>query len=174
MGKRSSWFLYLAIACFIGITAIFIFAGYLGVYDTVYVSAGEYQQEIGSEFWWGQERIPFPYSIGATWGEPVRFRYEIDNRRFSTYTAIADATLWKGDRKVIDLFHQDISIGGFDKAVVDWTLSPEDLSKAGLEIGQYTVRIRRGEVELGKGIILGFNQSPPGYPVKPIPIPAPG
>jgi hypothetical protein len=38
--------LYLALACFAGLIAIFIADGYLGIYDTAYVTAGEYEQEI--------------------------------------------------------------------------------------------------------------------------------
>ncbi len=171
--KQGKLFLYLAIACFIGIVGIFIFAGYLGTYDTVYVASREFEQIIGPDFWNQSVRYPYPYSVGARWGEPVHFRYEIDNRRFSTYTATVDVSLWKSNEKLIDLFNKNISINSFDKATVGWTLSPEDLNRADLEAGQYTVKIKRGEVELGQGIILGFNLVEPGYPIKPIPAPLP-
>ena len=155
--KRRNLFLYLAIACFVGIIAIFVFDGYVGIYDTVYVTTGEYEQEIGPDFWQGQRPGSiYPYNIGARWGEPVHFRYEIDNRRSSTYSATVEASVWKSNEKVVDLFNQHILVSNFDKITLDWTLSPEELEGAGLEIGQYTVKIKRGEVELGQGIILGL------------------
>jgi len=158
--KKRNLFLYLAIACFVGIIAIFVFDGYVGIYDTVYVTAGEYEQEIGPDFWQGQpSRYPYPYNIGARWGDPVHFRYEIDNRRFSTYATTVEASVWQSNEKVIDLLSQDVSLSNFDKATMSWTLTAEELEKAGLEIGEYTVKIRRGEEELGQGIILDFRTS---------------
>lgn len=169
---RRNLFLYLAIACLAGIIAIFIVDGYLGIYDTVYVTTGEYKQEIGPDYWQSQRRgFAYPYHIPARWGESVHFRYEIDNRLFSTYSTTVEASVWKSNEKVTDLFSQDISVSNFDKVTMDWTLSAQELEKAGLEIGQYTVRIKRGEVELGVGIVLGFYSSEePGYP-KPLPAP---
>jgi len=169
--RRKLLFLYLAIACFIGIVAIFIVDGYVGIYDTVYVTSGEYPQEISPDFW--QRRVgdyAYPYHIGAEWGESVQFRYEIDNRRSSTYAATVEASVWKSSEKIIDLFNQDISISGFDKATMNWILPAEELEKAGLGVGQYTVRIKRGEEELGQGIILDFyNPEEPGYYPKVVP-----
>jgi len=143
-------FLYLALVCFIAIVVIFVFVGYLGIYDTVYVTTGEYTQEIGPDFWQGQSnRNDHPYRIRAEWGEPVHFRYQIDNRRFSSYSTTVEASLWKSGEKVIELFSQNISISNFDKAAMDWTLSPQDMQGANLEVGQYTMKINRGEVGLG-------------------------
>ena len=42
---RRHLFLYLALGCFAGLIAIFIVDGYVGIYDTVYVTAGEYEQK---------------------------------------------------------------------------------------------------------------------------------
>ena len=164
--RRKLLFLYLAIACFIGIIVIFIVDGYVGIYDTVYVTTEEYPQDIGPDFWQRQVLdYPRPYNVGAEWGEPVHFQYEIDNRRSSTYTATVDASVWKSNEKVIDLFSQNISISNFDKVTMNWTLSAQELEKAGLGVGQYTVRIKRGEEELGQGIILDFHSpEEPAYP----------
>lgn len=164
---RRDLFLYLAIACFVGLVAIFIVDGYLGIYDTVYVTAEEYEQRIEPDFWQGTPpgKYAYPYSIGAKWGEPVHFRYELDNRRFSTYSATVEASVWQSNEKVIDLFHQNISVSKFDKFTMEWTLSAQELERANLEIGQYTVKIRRGELELGQGIIISFRSSEePVYP----------
>ena len=170
--ERRILFLYLTLACFFGLIAIFIVDGYMGIYDTVYVTAGEYEQEISPDYWQGQRHgFAYPFHIGAKWGEPVHFRYEIDNRRFSTYSTAVEVTVWKSNEKVIDLFSQDISVAAFDKVTMDWTLPAQELAKAGLEIGEYTVKIKRGEVELERGIVLGFRS--PEEPVYPKPVPAP-
>ena len=155
--KRRNVFLYLAIACLVGIIAIFIFDGYVGIYDTVYVTTGEYPQEIGPDFWQDQSpRYAYPYQTGVKWGDSVQFSYEINNRLFSNYSTAVEASLWKSNEKVIELFYQNISVSNFDKVTMDWTLSFQEIEKAGLGIGQYTVKIKRGEVELGQGIILDF------------------
>ena len=39
------------------------------------------------------------YSLGARWGEPIPFRYEIDNRNFSTYSANVDVSVWRGGQE---------------------------------------------------------------------------
>ncbi len=170
--KHKNLFLYLTLACFFGLIAIFIVDGYLGVYDTVYITTGEYPQEIGPDYWQSQRRsFAYPYHIGARWGEPVHFQYEIDNRRFSTYTSTVEVTVWKSNEKVVDLFSQNISVAAFDKVIVDWTLPALELERTDLEIGEYTVKIRRGEVELGQGIILGFRY--PEEPVYPKAVPPP-
>ena len=49
--KRRNLFLYLTLVCFLGLIAIFIVDGYMGVYDTVYITAGEREQKIESDVW---------------------------------------------------------------------------------------------------------------------------
>ncbi|MFC1993525.1 hypothetical protein ACFLV3_06980 [Chloroflexota bacterium] len=169
--KRRSLFLYLAIACFFGILAIFVFDGYVGIHDTVVVTAEERPNEIDPEFWEGQNgRYDYPYYISATWGEPVQFRYEIDNRRFSSYSAVVEASLWKSNEKVLDLFNQNVSIPSFDEVTLEWALPAEELENAGFRIGEYTVKLKRGEVELGEGIILSFRSPEESVPKPPAPV----
>lgn len=154
---RRNSFLFLAIACFLGIIAIFIIDGYMGIYDYVYVSVGESEQEISPEYWQSQPwDYPYPYHVGVEWGGSVHFRYKIDNRRFSTYSATVEASVWKSNEKIIDLFGQGISVPAFDTTTMEWTLPAQELEKAGLGIGEYTIRIKRGDMEVGRGIVLGF------------------
>lgn len=171
--NRKNVYLYIALACLLGIIAIFVFGGYLGIYDTVYVSTGEYEQVIGPEFWQGQRPdTRFPYNVGARWGDTVRFRYMIDNRRYSGYSVDVEASLWQRDQKVKDLLKQNMSLASFDKATLEWQITAGEMEQAKLQIGQYTLKISRGGVELGSGIILGYYQETgPGNPLKP-PVPA--
>jgi len=169
---RRNLFLYLALACFVGLIAIFVFDGYVGIYDTVYVTAEEYEQEIGPDFWQGQTPSrAYPYQVGAVWGEPVHFRYQINNRSFSTYSAKVEASLWKSNEKLKDLFSQDIQLANSDEITMEWTLSSQEMINAGLEVSQYTVKIRRGEVELGQGIVLRFYSPQEPGTIKPVPPP---
>lgn len=158
---RRNIFLYLAIACFVGLIAIFFFDGYMGIYDTVYITTGEREQQIDPDYWQNQlPGYPYPYYISAAWGEPVHFGYEIDNHRFSTYSTTLEASVWKSNEKVADLFRGDISIPAFDKTAIEWTL-PANLTEkpATGVILEYTIKINRGEVELGQGIVLSFYPS---------------
>ena len=161
--RGKNLYLYLALACFVGIIAIFIADGYFGLYDTLYVTAQEREQEIESDIWqrpWVREE---GYRIDAEWVEPVYFRYEIDNRTFSTYLADVEASLWKSGEEVIELLDENISVASFGEATVDWTLRAEELEAAGFGVGEYSVEIRHGEVE--RKIVLSYY-----YPEK---VPAP-
>ena len=166
--KRRNLFLYLAITCLVSIIAIFVADGYLGVYDTIYVTSQEREQRIGPEYWTRQVLLPpggqFTYSVVANWDETVHFRYEIDNRRFSSYSTSIQASLWKENQKVFDLFSEDKSIEPFGKIVVEWTLDSKRIEEEGFSVGQYTVKIENKEVE--RRIRIGYHHEPgaPKYP----------
>ena len=138
--SKRNLYLYLAIACFIGIIAIFV-DGYLGIYDTIYITTGEWERTVGEAY----------YSIRADGDEKVVFRYELDNRRLLSYSTSIQASVWKENEKVLDLFSQDkLIIKPFDKAMVEWTLDSEELQSQGFYAGnntEYTVKIERNGVE---------------------------
>jgi len=165
--NRSNLYLYLALVCFVGILAIFVVDGYLGVYDTAYITFGEREQKIEAYSWqepWVKEQ---GYGIGTSWGEAVYFRYKIDNRTFSTYEAGVEASVWKSGVNIIQLLDESVSVAPFKAVTVDWKLRTEDLGEAGLGAGEsreYTVRIRRGEVE--RKIVVSYYVPVPGYPEK--------
>lgn len=167
---RRNLFLYLALACFIGLIAIFIVDGYLGIYDNIYVTVGEQEQIIESDYWLPGRSAPAGFEINyccidADWGQRVFFRYEIDNRRFATYDTLFEVSLWQENEKVLDLFSEEQSIGAFDKATMEWTLSTEDLEEPVLGISDaYTVKISYGEVARRIVVILY-------YPVEGVPSP---
>ncbi|MCK4331282.1 MAG: hypothetical protein KAW81_01890 [Dehalococcoidia bacterium] len=165
-------YLYLALACFVGIIAIFIADGYLGVYDTLYITVQEREREIEPDYWQQPRVDKYRYSIGAEWVEPVYFKYEIDSHCFSTYSTSVEASVWKSGEKIIELLNEDISIAAFDKVTVDWVLRAEALEEMGYGVGEYTIKIRRGEVE--REIVLNYRYpAEPVYPEK-MPPPPPG
>ncbi len=169
--KRRNLFLYLALACFVGIIAIFIVDGYMGIYDTVYIVAGEREQTIKADFWLRRYRASPPaYHISVEWEEKVFFCYEVDNRQFSTYSTPIQASVWKENEKLLDLFSEDESIKPFDKVRVEWTLDSEQLQSRGFSQGEYTVKIERKRVE--RKIRIGYHY-PPTRPVYPQKVPPP-
>ena len=161
-------FLYLAIVCFLGLLAIFVTDGYLGIYDTIKVTAGEYEQTIEPDQWY---RPYYQSSVSAVWGDKVFFTYELENRRFSSYSSRIQASVWKEKEKVIDLFFGDILTGPFGKMSAEWTLDSAMLEPTELRAEQYTVKIERDGVE--RNLLVHFNvpYSPGAPPIKPLPAP---
>ena len=97
----------------------------MGIYDTIYVTAGEREEKIEADFWLRQSLIKpagvkNAYYVSANWEEKIFFRYEIDNRQFSSYSAEIEVSVWHSQEKVLDLISQPISIAAFDKGQLEW------------------------------------------------------
>lgn len=163
--KHRNLYLYLALVCFVGIILIFVFDGYMGVYDTLVVQSGEYEQKIEETNW---ERDY--WSTAITWGDKAFFSYEVDNRRFSSYTDDIEVSVWQSQEKVADILVKEISVDAFNKAEIEWFVDsteilPEDIvSEQGSE---FSLLINRGEIER-KFII---HVRPEVSPIKTIPAP---
>jgi hypothetical protein len=158
--KRRNLFLYLTLACFLGIIAIFIFDGYMGFYDTIYLTTGEYEQKIEPDIW--MQPNPF-WSASVNQGGKIYFRYEVDNRRFSEYTADVAVSVWRSQTKVSDLLSQKVSLGGFARKQLEWEVDTTGLLPGDLPQGQgydFSVVIKMGEME--RRIIVYVNPIP--YP----------
>jgi hypothetical protein len=170
---RGKLFLYLALACFLALIVIFIADGYMGVYDATYVTTGEREEVIETDYWLRyppSETYRVTYYVSAEWGQRVFFYYEIDNRQFSSYSTMVEASLWQENEKLLDLFSEQKTIEPFDKAVAEWTLSPDELEQPAVGVSsQYTVKISYGEVE--RNIVVGYYY--PEEPVYPQKVPPP-
>ena len=165
--KRRNLYLYLTLACFFGLIAIFIVDGYMGVYDTVYVTAGEREQKIESDVWLREDKF---WSSGVNRGEKAFFRYEVANHRFSGYTADIEASLWRSQEKVQDLVLQPMAIAAFGKGQMEWVIDTAELVPSDAPLEQryeYTVMIKRGEIE--RNVIIYIDPGP--YAIKPVPAP---
>lgn len=166
--KPKKLFLYLAIACFAGLVAIFIVDGYMGIYDTIHITVGEYEQKIEASYW---ERNDVSWPVYANAGENVYFSYRIDNNRLSEYSTHIEVSVWQENEKVVDLFSQDVSIARLDEATVEWTLLSDDLYDTDFEVSErreYTVRINRGDVE--RRIVVAYYSSEVPLLPKPAPV----
>ena len=184
--KRRNLFLYLALACFGGIIALLVMSGYLGIFDTIYITTYGYtsptttgQQEIKVEpaFWlrpdyeWASDPPYVAMEVVAK--EKVYFRYEMANRRLSSYaadieisvwTANMEVSPWRAQERVVNLVSKPIVVAPFDKDQVEGVL---DTGK--LELGQiapdqyeypvkYSVIIKHGEIE--RKVLLLFVTKP--------------
>ncbi|MGB2814377.1 MAG: hypothetical protein WBC50_04920 [Dehalococcoidales bacterium] len=166
--KRRNLYLYLTLVCFFGIIAIFIADGYMGIYDTVYITTGEREQKIESDVW--QRDDPY-WSSGITRGEKGFISYEVDNRQFSSYEADIAVSVWRMQEKVRDVLSQHIIVGAFNKGRVQWEIDTTELVPPDAPPEQhfdYTLTIKRGEIE--RNIILYINPTPSSA-IKPVPAP---
>ncbi len=153
-------YLYLTLACFFGLIAIFIVDGYMGIYDSLEITAGEQPQTIETDEWLRQEKFGVR-GVWVNWDEKIFFDYEVDNRRFSSYSAEIEVSVWHSQEKVADLVSQHMQIGAFDKGQLEWVLDtvelkPDDISPE--QSYEFTVIINRGETE--RRVILFVNPSP--------------
>ncbi len=140
---RKQLFLYLTLACFFGLIAIFIVDGYMGIYDSLEITAGEQPQTIEADEWLRQEKFGVR-EVRANWEEKIFFRYEIDNRQFSSYTADIEVSVWHSQEKVRDLISQQLSVAAFDKGQLEWVMDTAGLIPEGIPPEQryeYTVII---------------------------------
>ena len=166
---RKFLFLYLALACFVGLLAIFVVDGYLGIYDTLEITAREQTQKIEPDEWLRQDRFR-KEEVRVNRGDNVSFTYEVDNRRFSSYRADIEVSVWHSQQKVRDLISQQLSIAAFDKGQLEWSLDNTELLTGDVPPEQpfeYTVIIKRGEIE--RKIIVYIN--PRTGPSKEVPAP---
>lgn len=169
---RKNLYLYLTLACFFGLITIFIVDGYLGIYDTLEIKAGEQSQTIEVDQWLQQEKFG-ARRVSANWEEKIFLRYEIDNRRFSSYTADIEAAVWHSQEKIYDLVSQHIQIDAFDKEQLEWVLDTAEFLPGDIPAEQgyeFTVIIKRGQIE--RNIIVYINPaaySSGGKVVPPLP-----
>jgi hypothetical protein len=148
--KHRNLYLYLALACFLGIILIFIFDGYMGIYDTITMTSGEIPVMVEPDQWQQQARFNFMPSTSVLYGEKVIFSYAIDNHRFSSYEADVSVSVWHNQLKVADLLSDTISAKAFDKGQLDWVFDTTQFVSGNISAGMsrdFTVAIKRGDIE---------------------------
>jgi hypothetical protein len=148
--KHKSIYLYLALACFLGIIIIFIFDGYLGLYDSLSVKSINLTQKVDTELWQQGDRFGYVPSVSVDSGGDIPFTYEVDNRRFYSYEATVAISLWNNQSKIMDIKSETLTLGAFGKGQVDWALNFDDYIPDNLPAGStydFTILINRGDVE---------------------------
>lgn len=158
--QRKNLYLFLTIAFFLAIIAIFIFDGYMGIYDTVSMTTQEREEVIEPDYW----SRDYPPSIWTEEGQDIYFSYELDNRLFSTYSADVEVAVWFGETKQSVLISQAVAIGGFDKEELEWVVDTSVLRPADIPENQdflFSVIIKRDGVE--RRIIVHVSSLLPRY-----------
>lgn len=167
-------YLYLALACFLGIILIFVFDGYMGLYDTVTLVNGEMSQEISFEQWQEQERWDYLPQYSAEAGNTVVFTYTINNRRFSSYNSDIDISIWKNQEKLAQILTTKIDVGAFSHDDINWNLDTTDLVTGNFtsERQPFTIIIKRGNFE--RKIVINIYSAGTNSKIIPIPVPIEG
>lgn len=167
--KNKNLYLYLALACFLGIILIFVFDGYMGLYESLTTTGVNYPQQVSEEQWQQEDRYGIPW-ISIETGGDTHFQYTVDNRRFSGYTAVVEVSLWYNQEELADLKSGTLTLGAFSKGEVDWVLNIDDYLPANAPSGtnyNFTIIIKRGEIE--RRVMLNVNSKiaiprPPSVP----------
>ena len=165
--KHRSLFLYLALVCFIGIILIFVFDGYMGVYDSLVMDNGQYPQTVEAEQWVQQDKYAYRASTNIDRGGKVDFTYRVENHRFSEYEADVFVSLWYNQEKLADLVTQTLAVASFGSGELKWSMKASEVVPADYPPEQsYNVNIiiQRGAIERKVNIFI--NPSP--YPPKPV------
>jgi hypothetical protein len=145
--KHKTLYLYLTLACFLGIILIFIFDGYMGLYDSLTVKSQEIPNKFEADFW------VRPYNQASAWvehGGTMRFNYEVDNRRFSAYQADIEVSLWRVNEKIAVILAKPVSVAAFDKTQFEWFVDTAKIVPVDFPANEqyfFTVVIKMGEIE---------------------------
>jgi hypothetical protein len=148
--KHNSIYLFLALACFVGVILIFIFDGYIGVYDSLVIDNGQYKQTVAADQWAQREQYGNMVSTSVDRNSQVDFTYTVENHRFSDYTDSVDVSLWYNKVKTADLLSTQLSIPSFNTKVMAWSINATQVISANASTGQsyiYNVKIKRGDIE---------------------------
>ena len=148
--KRGSIWLYVSIAFFIGIVAVFFVDGYMGVYDTILINTPGNEYEIAPDFWQESRTANDRYYVGGIkQTDLLKFGLQIENRRFSDYQSNVKVSLWEGGREIKELFEQSDNIEVFQPSpLYEWELDTTDLEVADTLNGTiYVIKIDRNGVE---------------------------
>jgi hypothetical protein len=144
---RKNIFLFLTLACFIGIILIFVFDGYMGLYDKLTMTSGEQTQTIEPEQWAENERYGYSAGLYAFNAETLSFSYEVDNRHIASYEADIEVSIWQNQAKIADILSGDIVIRAFGKDTVTWDIEAAALATDNTSIdNQFTLEIKHGEI----------------------------
>jgi hypothetical protein len=154
-------YLYLTLACFLGIILIFIFDGYMGVYDTLLMDNGQYPQYIEADQWPKDDRDVYYPMMGVERGGRITFTYTIENHRFSEYTDVIDVSVFRNEEKLNDLHNETVTVGAFSEEELKWTLDAAGLVPSDFPDEQsyrIDVVINRGEIE--RKVLVDIYPSP--------------
>jgi hypothetical protein len=160
MTKSKNRFLYLALLCFLGILTVLVADGYMGVYDTLKVRSGEFEQTFEADFWTQEFAVA---QSSAREGDVISCSYMVDNHLFNTYGAKLEVWVERNRERVRDVLSQDLSVAAFKREEITFDIDTTGLTPAQAnESLEYSVVIKRGDTERRLVIFVG------GGPAKPV------
>jgi len=165
VARKNYIYLALTLVCLLGIILIFVFDGYIGLYDSLVMDNGLFVQHVDGDQWDDNNEFGYYIPSAATEGSDIEFTYTVANRRFSAYEAPVAVTLWYGQDKIADLAAATLSAGAFAEAELTWTLVAAEVRPADFPEDEYynaIMVITRGEVERR----IRVNIQPIIYPAK--------
>lgn len=148
--KRNILYLFLAMLCFVGIILIFVFDGYIGIYDSLVMDNGRFPQNIEADQW-GDTRYDYARSAYIERGDRMEFTYTVENHRFSTYQEEVTVSFRRGDEEIMAPLSYAVAAAPFDNTEVSWVLAdvaeivPEDYPSE--QSYNFDIIISRGAVE---------------------------
>jgi hypothetical protein len=148
--KRNHLYLFLALACFVSIIAIFIFDGYIGVYDKLVIDNGQYKQTIEADQWIQQTKFGNVVGTSLEQNNQVDFIYTIENHRFSEYTDTIEVSVWSNKVKTADLLSEKVLVPSFDKQEFKWTVTAADILPPNYSVNQsyfVNIKIKMSDIE---------------------------
>jgi hypothetical protein len=149
LARKNYLYLALTLACFLGIILIFVFDGYIGVYDSIVMDNGVFEQQVEADQW-DDDRFGYLASTSTEGSSGIDFTYTLANRRFSAYEAPVAVTLWYGQDKIADLVAATLTAGAFSSAELTWSITTAEILPEGFPEDEYyntVMVITRGEVE---------------------------
>jgi hypothetical protein len=145
--KHKTIYLFLALACFLGVVLIFVFDGYIGLYESLDTTSGNFPGTITQDQWQNENRYG-PPTLSIERAEDTAFRYQVDNRRFTSFEATVNISLWYNQRKLANLESQTLELGAFSKGQVEWVMNINDYLTDNATPGtSFTLVIDRGGIE---------------------------
>jgi hypothetical protein len=124
--KHKNIYLWLGLICFLGIILIFVFDGFMGVYDSLLMNNLQYQETVTADQWAQREKFG-SISINVEQAGKIEFTYTIENHWFSKYTSLVDVSMWYSDTKLKEIKTENVQIQPFGKGEVKWTLDAASL-----------------------------------------------
>ena len=162
--KYKNLYLYLTLVCFLGIILIFIFDGYMGVYDTLVMDNGQYPQRIEADQW-SRERYEYLASTGMERGGRVEFTYTVENHRFSAYSADVKVSFRHNDEVIATPVTGILEAGAFGEAEITWVMDADAFVPADYPSEQnYNVNMLIERDGVQREVLVYINS----LPVKPV------
>lgn len=145
MIRSKNRFLYLALVFFLGIIAVLVIDGYLGLYDTLKLRSGEGNEQVFEADYWQAE---FNYAYFGTGGDTVSGAYTIDNRGLSDYSGHLTVILERNKELISELLAVDFTVGSFRVMEFNFSVDTALLAPVNGDVPlEYSLIIRHGEVE---------------------------